>query len=334
MTLTQHDIRLPMVRQASVLPPFGRLPQASVVKRLLLALFSVGVGYVLASFLVVIDQQDAFQYRLNLQTGAYDAHRDPSLFAWLVRTLVEQFPQSDPFIIIGAFTCASYLYLGFRSKAHWYRIAAFLLLLILPLMGFNYTQVIRQGAANAFVLHALFASSLPVAGILMLLGVMLHMTYAPFAAVVLLRMIFFRKERQSDGASGYAEIWYDRIVIVVMIASWALLTYYQEVLFPEDRIAGYITYEADIIKRFLASSAMIFMAWLLYPKTRGPIGSFMLFATISIAIVLPFTFDFLRMQTYVMPFIIFAALMCRDNNRALVALGLCTAISLYVQPNF
>lgn len=334
MTSTQQAIYLPIVRQAPIHYPFGRLPHASVVKRLLLTLLSVGLGYALASFLVVFDQQDAFQYRLNLQTGAYEAHRDPSLFAWLVRTLVDQFPHSDPFIIIGAFTCASYLYLGFRSGAHWYRIAAFLLLLILPLMEFNYTQVIRQGVASALILHALFASALPIACILLVIGAMLHMTYAPFAAVVLLRMIFFKKDRQLGRATSNAEIWYDRVVIVGMIAGWALITYYQEILFPDDRIAGYITYEANLFKRFLVSSAMIFIAWLLYTKTRGPIGSFMLFSTISIAIVLPFTFDFLRMQTYVMPFIIFAALMCRDDNRALIALGLCTAISLYVQPNF
>ncbi|MGE8136136.1 hypothetical protein ACQKO5_21290 [Novosphingobium subterraneum] len=333
MTQPQLAVRLLKVMRSPVHDPFGRLARAGIVRRLLLALLSIGVGYALASFLVVIDQQDAFQYRLNLQSGAYVADRDPSLFAWLVRTLSEQFPDSDPFITIGAFTCASYLYLGFRSGAHWYRIAAFLLLLILPLMEFNYTQVIRQGVANAFILHALFTRALPVAGIFMVIGSMLHMSYAPIAALVFLRMLFFGEARQSGPAAGNAERWHDRIMIVGIIATFSILNYYHDVLFDENLVSRYITYEANILKRLLVSSAMIFMALLLYPKTRGPIGSFMLFATISIAVVLPFAYDFLRMQTYVMPFIIFASLMCRDQNRALIALSICTAISLYVQPN-
>lgn len=334
MTQSQLAVRVPKVRRAPVHHSFGRLARASIVRRLLLALLSIGVGYALASFLVVIDEQDAFQYRLNLQSGAYDAHRDPSLFAWLVRTLSEQFPDSDPFIAIGTFTCASYLYLGFRSGAHWYRIVAFLLLLILPIMEFNYTQVIRQGVANAFILYALFTPALPIAGILMVIGATLHMSYAPIAAVVFLRIIYFRKASQSNRAAGNADKWYDRIVIFGIIAIFFILNNYQEILFQEDLTSRYITYDANIFKRIMVSSAMIFMASLLYPKTPGPIGSFMLYATISIAVVLPFTYDFLRMQTYVMPFIIFASLMCRDENRALIALGTCTAISLYVQPNF
>lgn len=334
MIQPQQAVRLAMVRRDPVHHQLGQLARASIVRRLLLALLSVGVGYALASFLVVIDQQDAFQYRLNLQSGAYDAHRDPSLFAWLVRTLSEQFPDSDPFITIGTFTCASYLYLGFRSGAHWYRIAAFLLLMILPLMEFNYTQVIRQGLANAFILHALFTPALPAAVILMVIGAMLHMSYAPIAAVVLLRIILFRKARQSGRSVSNVERWYDRFVIVCIIPTFSILNYYQDALFERDLTSYYITYETNFLKRILVSSAMLFMAFLLFPKTRGPVGSFMLFATLSIAVVLPFTYDFLRMQTYVMPFIIFASLMCRDQKRALIALSICTAISLYVQPNF
>ncbi|MFL9839868.1 hypothetical protein ABS767_02730 [Sphingomonas sp. ST-64] len=311
----------------------GLLRSIDPTSIVLIAVISVALGYFLASTLVVTEAQDAYQYRLNLDLGVYD-ESNSTLFAFVVRTLVALFPYADPFILIGTFTCASYLYLTFRTGAAWYKQAIFLVLLLLPLLEFNYTQVIRQGAANALILHALFTPAWPVAAVLLVAGGAMHLTYAPFALAILVRLYLFRNERDLTLVHTPREIRFDRIVVIALPLLWAILFIYQDQLFSEERTEIYITYDTNIFKRVGVSSALLGLAWLLYPKTRGSLASFMAFATVSVAIVLPFTYDFLRMQTYVMPFIAFTALMCRDDRRALAALGVCLAISLYVQPNF
>lgn len=326
---------MPNFRGEPAHSPLGTQRPPRLIVSSLLAALSVAVGYFLASTLLVADAQDAYQYRFNLDRGVYfDERYDTTLFALLVRSIVTLLPDADPFIVMGTFICATYFYLALRSGASWYKVAAFMILLVLPLMEFNYTQVVRQGMANALILLAIFSPALPIAAVFLIIGGTMHLTYAPFAAVIFVRMHLFRSSQDISAFRSKGEVRFDRIVVLSVPLLWALLSAYQDLIFPEERVDIYITYEANLFKRLSVSVAMIGIAWLIYPKTRGALASLMVYATISVAIVLPFTYDFLRMQTYVMPFILFAALLCRDDRRSLIALGVCLAISLYVQPNF
>ncbi|WP_162256458.1 hypothetical protein [Sphingomonas sp. Root710] len=301
-------------------------------QRLLLAVLCAYAGYFLADILLVDYVQDANQYRLNLDNGVYHDDYNVTLFALSVRTIVALLPNGDPFLVLGSFTCATYIYLALRSSAPWYKIAIFLIFLPLPLMEFNYTQVIRQGVATALLLIALFSNNMIASSILFALGGAMHLSYAPFAAIAFVRTVLTNSVDPLASHRTKRETRFDRAIFFAIPAIWIILALYQDILFSADRVDIYISYNLDLFKRLSASIMMIGIAWLIYPKSDRAIGSFMAYVTVSVAIILPFTYDFLRMQTYNMPFILFAALTCRDSRRSIIALIICLILSIYIRP--
>lgn len=293
-----------------------------------LALICFAVGLVLAQMLTNVDVQDALQYRLNLEYGSYENQDQLSIWPIIVVLISTYIPDQDPFILIGAFICATFLFHSFKVRAGWERWVIFLVLLVMPLMALNYGQVLRQGLAVAIIIAALMVNSFVVMTGLLVLASLLHMVYAPFIALALLRFYLFPSPAIGSGAQGIGRgaKRFDWIVFIFIPVAFVTLMY----VGPEQMIQKYFEFDADNVKRLLVSAMILAFIILVYPVGNQRLTLFTTYFGLAVALSLPFQNDYTRINTAIFPLLVFAALLCEKPRRSYYALGICFILTLYI----
>lgn len=293
-----------------------------------LALICLAVGLVLAQMFINIDVQDAFQYRQNLESGDYENQDGLGIWPIIVVLISAYISDQDPFILIGGVTAASFLYHSVKARAGWGRWAIFLVLLVMPLMALNYGQVLRQGIAVAIIIAALMVNSFVVMTGLLVLAAMLHLVYAPFIALALLRFFLFPSSAVGSGGQGISRgaKRFDWVVFIFTPLAFVALMYFA----PEQMIQKYFEFDADNVKRLLVSALILAVIILVYPVGNQRITLFTTYFSLAVAFSLPFQNDYTRINTAIFPLLVFAALLCERPRRAYYALGICFVLTLYI----
>lgn len=312
--------------------------------------FLLVLGYVIVALTADPHTQDAFQYRLNFQQGRYESFETGGYFGLIVTWINGLMPSFDPFFVIGGVTAAVYMWVALRAKSPTLKYLIFIVLLFMPLLGMNLTQVLRQGLASAFILVGLTVGSSLLFASLLIAGALIHKVFAPIVILVLLRELLFRRRGSDLGGEGAAQarrtrgqMLFDRLVfaavpifclLVYMLSSNVFYGIDSLLQYAGEETAGnlYFTFDASNAKRVLVSVMLLVCVRLIYPSLESRLSTFMAYITVSVAMVLPFTFDFLRMHTVVVPFIVLAALTHKKGKNGYFALAVCMIVSLYVAP--
>lgn len=294
------------------------------------------LGYLLAFMVANPDVQDAFQYRLNMEQGVYNREETQGYFGLFVVWVKDLLPALDPFYVIGALTAATYLYVSLKARAPRLKYLIFLLLLVMPLISANFTQVLRQGLASAFILVGLTIGSPFLSAAFLISGAMVHKVFAPVVAVMLFREVRFRRKKPTSPTYAQArrprsEAFFDMIVFVLIPVAWILIFVFGDGLFRSDM---YFTYDLSNAKRIIVSVMLLLCVRLVYPSLNSKLSTFMAYLTISIATILPIAVDFLRLHTVAIPFIAVAALSSGGGKNGYYALAICLILSAYVMPVF
>lgn len=299
--------------------------------------FAVAISYPLVSILTDFDVQDAAQYRRNMEVGVYDVDTGDtkfSLFAILVRFLQHNIGAEDPFFVIGIFVCSAYIICAMRMKLNYDKYFMFFLLLIMPTISINYTQVLRQGVASALILPGMFIAFPPLSIALLGLGAMMHQMYAPFVLTLLIRrfMFGFQAPGETWKRKYTLGIWFDRCIVTALPILMLLVYSYSNVILSDDYTAIYFSSSDSNLKRFLVSILLFICVYLLMGMRPTPMNVFSSYLLTSIAALLPFVYDFLRLQTFATPFVLFAILEARFSLRVRFIFGISLIIALYVSP--
>jgi hypothetical protein len=299
-----------------------------LVQSLTLAVICFVVGLVLVQMNTNVDVQDALQYRLNLETGVYENQDEWGIWSMVVVLISAYIPEQDPFTLIGAMIAASFLYHSVKARAGWERWAIFLIMLVMPLMTLNYGQVLRQGMAVAIIIAALMVNSFVVMTGLLLIAAMLHLVYAPFIALSLLRFYLFPSsaigsEGQNIGRS--AEI-FDWVVFILTPIAFVALIYFA----PVETFQKYFEFDLYNVKRLLVSLLILAFIALVYPVGNQRLTIFTVYFGLAVAFSLPFQNDYTRINTALFPLLVFAALLCEHPRRSYFALGICFVLTLYI----
>jgi hypothetical protein len=317
-------------------PAFGRAgPLIQLAKVAKFPLLLV-VGYLLASMTANTEIQDAFQYRLNLEQGVYNREESQGYFGRFVVWINDLLPAFDPFLVVGALTAATYLFVSLKAKTPKLKYVMFLLLLVMPLISANYTQVLRQGLASAFILVGLTAGSTFLFAAFLIAGAMVHKVFAPVVAILLIREFRFRKKKGAPPPPPHErrprrEALFDLIVFVMIPVGWILVFMFGGDLFRSET---YIAFDFSNAKRVVVSVLLLICVRLVYPSLNSRLSTFMAYVTISIAFILPIAIDFLRLHTVAVPFIAIAALSSGGGKNGYYALAICLLLSAYVMPFF
>jgi hypothetical protein len=295
------------------------------------------VAIVLVPFQTDTTTQDAAQYRLNLETGRYDSVEDgdkAALFASTVRLVASQLDVQDPLLALGIIICAMMLFAAMRMRLGLSGMLIFGLMLLMPPVTMNYTQVLRQGVGSALILNGLTIGFLPVSVGLLGLGALMHQSLQPFALMIIARKILiWLVSRMNHGPWPVRLLrWFDRATVLALpVLAIVTVTVGREALLGDTAVI-YLTFEASNTKRVLVSVMLLVCAWFLSGRREMHLANFAVFITTFVAFILPFTFDFLRLQTLIMPYIVLAALTLRSRQQRLLIILICMAISIYVMP--
>jgi hypothetical protein len=294
------------------------------------------LGYLLVSTTADTEIQDAFQYRLNLEQGLYSREETQGYFGQFVIWLNTLLPSLDPFFVVGALTAAIYLHVSLQSRVPKLKYAMFLLLLVMPLVSANFTQVLRQGLASGLILIGLTVGSSILFPVFLIAGAMLHKVFAPVVATLLFREFYFRDKRpgqliQPNSGRSRLEDRFDKIIFVMIPIAWLAAF-----LIGSDFVGGekYFAITLDNSKRIVVSALLLICVRLVYPTLNNRLSVFMAYITISIASILPVAIDFFRLHTVALPFIAIAALTTRGGKNGYYALAICILVSMYVIPTF
>jgi hypothetical protein len=293
-----------------------------------LALISLAVGLILAQTFTNVDVQDAFQYRQNLENGDYERQDVFGIWPIIVVAINTFIPDQDPFIIIGGVTASLFLFHSVKARPGWGRWVIFLVLLLMPLMALNYGQVLRQGIAVAIIIAALMANSFVIMTGLLMLAATLHLVYAPFIALALLRFYLFPSSTVGSGGqviSRNAQR-FDWAVFIVTPLAFLALMYFA----PEEVFQKYFEFDIDNVKRVLVSLLIFTVIIQVYPVGNQRITVFTTYFGLAVAISLPFQNDYTRINTAIFPLLVFAALLCERRRRSYYALGICFLLTLYI----
>jgi len=293
-----------------------------------LALISLAVGLVLAQSFTNVDVQDAFQYRRNFESGDYERQDMFGIWPIIVVGINTFIPDQDPFILIGGVTAAIFLFHSVKARPGWERWAIFLVLLVMPLMALNYGQVLRQGLTVAIIITALMVNSFVVMTGLLVLASLLHLVYAPFIALALLRFYLFPSSVIGSGGQGIGSSAkrFDWMVFILIPVAFVTLTY----VAPEQMIQKYFEFDADNVKRLLVSALIMAFIILVYPVGNQRLTLFTTYFGLAVALSLPFQNDYTRINTAIFPLLVFAALLCQKTRRSYYALGICFILTLYI----
>lgn len=312
---------------AGAAPRFER-PGRGVTRLVLKVLLSVSLGYLMSVYLTRVDVQDALQYRTNLETGAYDDPGPAGAWQVLVLGLFYLLPSLDPFALIGAAIAALFLFAAARIEVDWMRWAAFLLMLCLPLMALNYGQVLRQGLAAALIVQGLLTRRSALATGLLVLGALLHLVYAPFVALLLVREWFVGNgDPAGDGARPSSrQVTFDTLVCLGIGLAIAGVLW----LGPRAVVEKYFEFDRDNIKRVFVALLMLSHVVLVYPVSASRLSVFTTYLGVMVALSLPFQVDYTRVNTALFPFLLFSALTCPRRRLSFYALFVCLVLSGYV----
>lgn len=308
----------------------GRIGAKSTAARLFLLCF-LG-GYALTEFFADKDIQDALQYRENLETGVYEREETQGYFGLLVVTLRDLFPSADPFVLIGTLIAALFIHSAIKIRPRTTSAVMFAIVLVMPMMYLNFTQVLRQGVAVSLIIYALLKpASLPRSALLLGAG-LVHKTYLPFVLVLLAREFILKLVARSYVPSRKPQQVFDALIFFGLFVFWLAAAVLAPEFVDADVLEKYFAVDVSNAKRVFVAMLLITYLALVYPKTPHPLAAFTAYAVLSIALILPVTVDFLRLHTFIMPLMVFTALLCESPRRSLAALTICFLLSLYVTP--
>lgn len=308
-------------------PRFER-PGRRSTSLLLQLLLSVALGFLLSVYLTRVDVQDALQYRMNLETGAYDDPGPAGAWQVLVLGLFYLLPALDPFALIGAAIAALFVFAAVRMEVDMLRWGAFLLMLCLPLMALNYGQVLRQGLAAALIVQGLLSRRSVASTALLWLGALLHFVYAPFVVLLLFREWLVGASAPVGGVTrpSSRQVTFDALVCMgIGLAIVGVLW-----LGPRPVVEKYFEFDRDNLKRVFVSLLMLSHAVLVYPVSANRLSVFTTYLGVMVALSLPFQVDYTRVNTALFPFLLFSALACSRRRLSFYALFVCLVLSGYV----
>jgi hypothetical protein len=299
------------------------------MRGVVMTLFCFAIGVILAQTLTNVDVQDAYQYRLNLESGSYDERDSWHIWPLIIVFLSLYIPDYDPFILIGSTIAALFFFLGLKAQVGWGRWIIFVLLLVMPLMALNYVQVLRQGMAVALIIAALMVDSFWAMSLLLGLAAMLHVLYLPFIALTLLRFCLFPSSVVSSGAETTrrdAKV-FDLFVFIFMPLAFVAFMCFG----PEHIMQKYFVFDLANVKRLVASFAILALIFLVYPVGNQRITLFTTYFGLAVAFALPFQNDYTRINTAIFPLLVFSALLCGNRRRSYYALLICFVLTLYIE---
>jgi hypothetical protein len=286
------------------------------------------LGYLLSVYLTRADVQDALQYRLNLETGTYGETSQVGVWRLLVLGLYLVLPGTDPFTLIGGVIAAMFIGAASRIDLGALRWAAFLVMLALPLMALNYGQVLRQGLAAACLVHALLMRRTLGTTLLLIVASLLHVVYAPFVVLLLVREWILGKCANRTGINrpDGRQFAFD-VMVVLGIATTVVGVLW---LGPREVVEKYFEFDSDNLKRLLVSMLMLAHVVLIYPVSTSRLTVFTTYLCAMVALSLPFHVDYTRINTALFPFLLFSAMACPRPKLSYYALFICLVLSSYV----
>ena len=298
----------------------------------LILLLSLLAGYGLTQFFADNDVQDALQYRENLETGVYERDETQGYFGLLVITLRDLFPSADPFVLIGTLIAALFIYCAVKVRPRGTSAVMFAIVLVMPMMYLNFTQVLRQGVAVSIIIYALLKPASFPRTALLVTGGLVHRTYLPFVLVLLARDLALKLLARSYAHTRRPQQIFDALVFFGLVVFWLGTTVLAPEFLDADVLEKYFAVDVSNTKRMFVSMLLVTYLALVYPRTPHPMAAFTAYVVLSIALILPVAIDFLRLHTFIMPLMVFTALLCASPRRALAALFICFLLSLYVTP--
>lgn len=228
--------------------------------------------------------------------------------------------------------CASYIFRAINLRVSALKWGFFAIMMFMPPVYMNYTQVIRQGVAGAIILNGLTLSSSWLLFLSLLgVGALFHQTFAPFSGIMLIRE-FFSRSRWPQ-----VRVWaplLDKAVFVALPIATVFIYMFGDVILGQGRTEVYFSVGESSLKRITVSLMLLACAAFLYDKNGSRLTYFTVCATIFVAFAIPFAFDFLRLQTFMMPFLLMSCLEIKDWRRVVVVGAIAILISVYVTPQF